>query len=141
MADVLSPFYLAPSDSPGATLVSSILIGDNYGTLAKETRRALRLKNKLGFIDASLEKPNPLSSEFDLWDIGNSMIISWILNSLEKNLRTSLEICAGIVLTLAGSAIVLSSSSDKASRIFWSHKIQRNIGKDIKVGQVVPRFA
>lgn len=67
-------------------LVLSPLTGDNYMTWAKATRQALRVKNKLGFVDGTLEKPDPSSEEFDLWDIANSMIVSWIYNSLDKGL-------------------------------------------------------
>lgn len=50
----------------------------------------MRAEHKLGFVNGSLEKPNPSSEEFDSWDITNSMIVSWIYSSLDKSLQGSL---------------------------------------------------
>ncbi|PKI77156.1 hypothetical protein CRG98_002438 [Punica granatum] len=79
--DFMSPYFISPSDSPWVSLVpaTSALTGDNYATWAKAVRRALRAKNKLGFVDDS-----------NAWDICNNLVVSWIRNSLGKNLQTSL---------------------------------------------------
>lgn len=69
-----SPLFLAPSYSPGATPLSSSLAGDNYATSVKATRRALRAKHKLGFIDRTLEKPDPSTEDLNSWDIRDNMI-------------------------------------------------------------------
>nr|KJB24544.1 hypothetical protein B456_004G150100 [Gossypium raimondii] len=49
---------------------------------------ALTAKNKIGFIDGSIEAPsqdkNP--TEFTLWNQCNSMILSWLTHSVELNL-------------------------------------------------------
>lgn len=52
---------------------------------------ALSVKNKLGFIDGSILKladndPDLLSS----WIKNNSIVISWILNSVSKHISTSI---------------------------------------------------
>lgn len=65
-------------------------MGDYYATWAKATRQVLRAKYKLGFIDGTLEKPEPSLDDFDSWDICNNMIASWIYNSLDKSLHKSL---------------------------------------------------
>jgi len=47
------------------------------------------VNNKPGFIDGSLEKPDPKAPKFNVWDVCNSMIVSWIFNSLDKSLQGS----------------------------------------------------
>ncbi|XP_010260889.1 PREDICTED: uncharacterized protein LOC104599848 [Nelumbo nucifera] len=49
-------------------------------------RIALKAKNKLGFIDGTCEEPDPTSAEYEEWTHVDSMVISWILNSMSKEM-------------------------------------------------------
>lgn len=50
----------------------------------------LSAKNKLGFIDDSIEKPyNDNSHLLNFWTRNNNIVISWILNSVSKEISTS----------------------------------------------------
>ncbi|PKI50879.1 hypothetical protein CRG98_028731, partial [Punica granatum] len=52
------PVYrLASSDSTGAQVIGCALNGDNYLTWSRAMLIALRARNKLAFIDGTLEKP------------------------------------------------------------------------------------
>lgn len=53
-------------------------------------RWELRAKNKLCFIDRLLKKPDLSSLDFGLWEMCNSMIVSWLYNSLDKGLQEGL---------------------------------------------------
>ena len=57
-------------------------------------RMALKAKNKLGFIDGTLTRPEAKEgeefSERDAWDMTNSMLCSWLLNVIDLKLRTSI---------------------------------------------------
>ena len=46
---------------------------------------ALIAKKKIGFIDDTIEEPSQdaNSTEFELWNQCNSMIISWLTHSVE----------------------------------------------------------
>ncbi|KAF8397472.1 hypothetical protein HHK36_016389 [Tetracentron sinense] len=88
--DVSSPYFLHSSDHPGTILVSSLLIGENYPTWKRAMRMALNAKNKLGFVDGSLKKPAPGSSELQTWERCNDMVLSWILNAIDKTLTNSI---------------------------------------------------
>jgi hypothetical protein len=84
----LNPFFLHNGDNPGAVLVSQPLIGENYNTWSRSMTMALRAKNKLKFVDGTLVKPvDPDGAE--AWTRCNDMIISWILNSLSKEIAAS----------------------------------------------------
>lgn len=96
--DPMSPLYLHPSDSPGAVITSLIFDGENYDLWEKAIKNSLRAKNKLGFIDGSITRPElkkgeEPSVEFQLktsaWDTCNSMIISWLLNVIKPSLHSS----------------------------------------------------
>ncbi|OMO65653.1 hypothetical protein CCACVL1_21443 [Corchorus capsularis] len=87
--DLSSPYLLQPSDHPGAILVSCPLNGDNYPTWARAMTNALRARNKYGFVDGSLAKPEATSPDVSTWEKCNSMVISWIFNSLSSDLHNS----------------------------------------------------
>ncbi|XP_031284342.1 uncharacterized protein LOC116143062 [Pistacia vera] len=85
-ADYNSPLFIHPSDTPGSQIVSQILTGsDNYSTWSRAMKIALLAKNKLGFIDGTIERPtNPLQAQ--QWDRCNATVMSWIMNSISKDL-------------------------------------------------------
>ncbi|GKV05630.1 hypothetical protein SLEP1_g17617 [Rubroshorea leprosula] len=86
-----NPFYLHPSDNPGNILVSTPLTGDNYATWRRAVIIALTAKKKLSFVDGSLPQPASDSPNLQSWTRCNTMVISWLLNSISK------EICESII--------------------------------------------
>uniref|UniRef100_M1B089 Reverse transcriptase n=1 Tax=Solanum tuberosum TaxID=4113 RepID=M1B089_SOLTU len=50
---------------------------------------SLSAKNKLGFIDGSSPTPDVADTSFKLWNRCNGMVISWLLNSLSKDIADS----------------------------------------------------
>jgi len=86
-----SPFFLHNGDNPGTVLVSQPLTGENYNTWSRSMIVSLTAKNKLGFIDGSLPKPSPEDeSMHHAWTRCNNMIIAWILNSVSKDIASSI---------------------------------------------------
>ncbi|XP_022853917.1 uncharacterized protein LOC111375346 [Olea europaea var. sylvestris] len=53
-----SPYFIGSNDSTGAVLVTHMLETNNYHSWARSMKRALRIKNKLGFIDGTLCEPS-----------------------------------------------------------------------------------
>jgi len=51
-------------------------------------RTSLRARRKWGFIEGSIEKTKPESSELEDWWTVQSMLISWIMNTIEPSLRS-----------------------------------------------------
>jgi Reverse transcriptase (RNA-dependent DNA polymerase)/gag-polypeptide of LTR copia-type/Integrase core domain/GAG-pre-integrase domain/Retrotransposon gag protein len=87
--DMASSYYLCSSDNPGMTLITCFLNGDNYSTWRRAMQNALFAKNKYGFVDGTISKPNAPAAEVNAWVKCNSMVISWIFNSLHKELHDS----------------------------------------------------
>ncbi|KAJ1697041.1 hypothetical protein LUZ63_005553 [Rhynchospora breviuscula] len=87
--DSSSPFFFYPSDNPGMTITSCILKGENYDLWVKAMRNSLRAKNKLGFVDGTIIKPKPTDPEADVWESSNSMLVSWLFNSIDSSLQPS----------------------------------------------------
>ncbi|XP_073271547.1 uncharacterized protein [Primulina huaijiensis] len=88
----MSPYYIHHSDSPGLVLVSQPLTGDNFTSWHRAMIIALSVKNKLGFVDGSIPKPDD-PALLNSWKRNNGIVTSWILNSVSK------EISASIIFT------------------------------------------
>uniref|UniRef100_A0A2N9HIV2 Reverse transcriptase Ty1/copia-type domain-containing protein n=1 Tax=Fagus sylvatica TaxID=28930 RepID=A0A2N9HIV2_FAGSY len=75
---------------PGAILVSQPLVGDNYHTWSRSMVMALTAKNKVGFVNGLIEQPKDESlPAYNAWVRCNTMVISWLLNSLSKDIASS----------------------------------------------------
>ncbi|KAL6348402.1 hypothetical protein AAG906_005710 [Vitis piasezkii] len=90
MEDSTSPYFLHNSDHPGIVLISHHLIGANYNTWSRAMVLTLTAKNKINFIDGSIPCPEYDDLLFGTWIRYNSMVISWILNSVHKDIVDSL---------------------------------------------------
>ncbi|XP_062088793.1 uncharacterized protein LOC133795356 [Humulus lupulus] len=75
LEDPSDPYYLHHSDNPGNILVSQVLT----------------VKNKIGFLDGSISRPSPTdTSLYNAWCRNNNIVISWILNSVSKEISASI---------------------------------------------------
>ncbi|KAL1196691.1 hypothetical protein V5N11_025416 [Cardamine amara subsp. amara] len=86
---ILSDYYLPPGADPGNIISTVTLNGNNYERWAKVMRNAFHAKNKLNFIDGILQRPSPGTDLYKLWGIINSMMVAWILNTIDPELRSS----------------------------------------------------
>ncbi|GKV50015.1 hypothetical protein SLEP1_g56733 [Rubroshorea leprosula] len=84
-----SPYFLHSSDDPGRVLVTTPLTGENYHTWRRSMQNALFAKNKMGFVDGSLKRPNADSPEYQAWTKCNFIVLSWLLNALSRDLQGS----------------------------------------------------
>ena len=89
--DPLSPYFLHHSDSPGLVLVSQQLTGENYASWSRAMLIALSVKNKTGFVDGSILRPDGTDlGLLNAWIRNNNIVISWILNSVSKDISASI---------------------------------------------------
>ena len=90
MEDLRSPFFLHHGESPGEILVTQPLTEDNYPNWARAMRMALDAKSKLGFVDGTVTASMAITPlEKIAWSKNNSMISSWILNSVFPHISGS----------------------------------------------------
>ncbi|CAL1409881.1 unnamed protein product [Linum trigynum] len=84
-----SPYYINPSENLGQSIVSELLNENNYQMWQRAIRMVLKTKHKVGFIDGSLPMPERTHPEFVVWDASNTIVLCWILNSVDKDIRRS----------------------------------------------------
>ncbi|XP_070008714.1 uncharacterized protein [Nicotiana sylvestris] len=111
MIDSTHSYYLYPSDYPGMNLVSSAFDGKGYGGWRRAVIIALSAKNKLRFINGTLIIPKADSAIQQTWDRCNDMVLSWLLNSLSKEIAES----------------VLYSQSVRIYEVTWKTDLDRQM--------------
>ncbi|XP_074297286.1 uncharacterized protein LOC141627989 [Silene latifolia] len=84
----MSPFHLGNQDNPGNTITHVQLHGENYDEWARSIRLAVKARRKFGFVDGTIAKP---TENLDDWSTIHSMIVSWIMNTVEPSLRTTIS--------------------------------------------------
>ncbi|KAJ0589355.1 putative retrotransposon gag domain, retrotransposon Copia-like protein [Helianthus annuus] len=85
--DIGDPLYLHPSDSSALTIVNIKLKGtENYSVWSSAMKLALEAKNKFGFINGKCEKPKDNEVLAGQWDRCNSVVLTWLLNSVSEEL-------------------------------------------------------
>ncbi|KAK2968679.1 hypothetical protein RJ640_005820 [Escallonia rubra] len=86
--DPSNSYFIHHSDHPSHLLIPIKLNGANYSSWSKSMIHALTAKNKIGFINGSIEQPSEKDqpTEYALWNQCNSMILSWLTHSVEPDL-------------------------------------------------------
>ncbi|XP_056693771.1 uncharacterized protein [Spinacia oleracea] len=87
--DPASPFYLHPTDNTASQLVSVKFKGEGYGDWRRSMMISMSSKNKLGFVNGTLAKPDVTADTYQAWMRCNDMMISWILFNLDTNIAKS----------------------------------------------------
>ncbi|XP_042058513.1 uncharacterized protein LOC121802892 [Salvia splendens] len=88
--DTSNPYFLHPSDNPGIILVPQQLTGSNYVAWSRSFSTALLAKNKLVFVDGSILRPARDDLLYQPWIRCNSMVISWLRNSVSPQICSSI---------------------------------------------------
>ncbi|KAL5559432.1 hypothetical protein UlMin_035643 [Ulmus minor] len=81
-----NPFFLNNGDHLGLSLVSNHQTCSNYNSWSRAMIMALIAKNKMCFVNGSISRPVIDESSYNLWSRCNNMVMSWILNSLSKEI-------------------------------------------------------
>lgn len=79
-------FYLHPSENPTLILVTPLLNNLNYHSWSKNMARVLRSKRKWCLIDGSITISEFRDTEYSDWETCNSMVVSWLIDSIELSI-------------------------------------------------------
>jgi hypothetical protein len=86
-----SPYDLNSNDNPGNIITQVRLKGENYDEWSRAMKVSLRARRKWGFIEGTIETPDENSPEIEDWWTVQSMLVSWILNTVEADLRSTMS--------------------------------------------------
>jgi len=90
LQDLCSPYHVSSSDNPFFLIVPIILEGPNYHHWSPLLQMSLISKNKIGFIDGTIEAPNHTKSLFPAWQRANMLVVLWILKAVSQSIAQSI---------------------------------------------------
>lgn len=76
LVSVDDPFTILPQDNPSFQLVSHPLDDNNYRCWSNAMTMALLEKNKFGFVDVSIPKPEADIPNYVVWERINNIVTS-----------------------------------------------------------------
>ncbi|XP_026450603.1 uncharacterized protein LOC113350688 [Papaver somniferum] len=83
-----SPYYVHPADNPTTILYQPVLTSENYATWVRGFRKALSAKDKLGYIDVTIVKPE-VPADMPYWQRCDDLVGNWVCNSCEPEIGRS----------------------------------------------------
>ncbi|XP_076958475.1 uncharacterized protein LOC143634207 [Bidens hawaiensis] len=92
--DPNSPLYIHASDYPKQMHVNDVLTDSNFADWSQEMMNFLFAKNKVGFVDGSIKKPEETSADYSLWMRCDAMIKGWLTTAMDKDIRASVKYAA-----------------------------------------------
>ncbi|XP_076948098.1 uncharacterized protein LOC143620269 [Bidens hawaiensis] len=89
--DPSSPYYIHTSDYPRQMQVNDLLNDTNYNDWCQEMTNFLFAKNKMGFVDGSMSKPDQTKDKYMAWLRCDAMIKGWLTTTMKKDIRGSVK--------------------------------------------------
>ncbi|GKA67147.1 putative LTR copia-type gag-polypeptide [Tanacetum coccineum] len=86
-----SPLHLHAFDYPKQMHVNDVLTDKNYNDWEHEMMNFMFVKNKTGFIDGSIKKPEIKSDKYLPWIRCDALIKGWLTTTMEKEIRNSVK--------------------------------------------------
>lgn len=97
ITDPASPYFTPSSDVPGVNICGVELKGErNYRELAIAMMTAFRAKGKDGFLTGLITEPKTSGDDRDDWVRVNSMMVSWMMSSLDPTVKSSIGYTANV---------------------------------------------
>ena len=79
-----NPLFSSVSEShQNLSITSHKLNGSNFLQWSQSVKLFVRGKGKFGYLSGSTKKPKADDEGFERWESENSMIMSWLINSME----------------------------------------------------------
>lgn len=90
-SDPTSGYYIHPSNASSTQLVSVKFNGNGFNNWKRSMLLVLSAKNKIGFVNGVIPKPDLTTAEFVYWSRCNDLVISWILFNLDDTIAKSVQ--------------------------------------------------
>jgi len=84
------PYHVSSFDNPFFLIVFVVLEGPNYHHWSHSFQISLISRNKVGFIDQTIEAPTHTSLLFSAWHRANMLVVSWILKTVSPPITQSI---------------------------------------------------
>jgi len=87
----VSPYDLNSNNNSRNIITQVQLRGENYEEWARAMQTSLHARRKWRFVEGIVERPKEGTTKLEDWWTVQSMLISWILNTIEPRLRSTIS--------------------------------------------------
>lgn len=77
----------------------------------------IRGRGKLGYLNGERPKPDTIDPQYAVWDAENSMVMTWLVNSMEEDINNN-YMCYSTAKELWGSVTEMYYGLENKSRIY-----------------------
>jgi len=129
---VSSSSNIADGDVNISKKLSSVLLNEfNYLPWSRAITIALGGRSRLGFINGTAKSPEPSSPKYEAWLSKDQQVMSWILNSMERDLAEIFSYSESS-LDLWNAVRDMYGNQNNSARIFQIHKEIASLHQDGK---------
>ena len=84
-----TPTVFTENTSSNTTLqiTAHKLNGKNFLRWSRSVQMVIRGKGRMGYLNGTVKKPAEDDPTFPMWDTQNSMVMAWLIHSMEEKIR------------------------------------------------------
>ena len=83
---IIIPAMVIKNSSTSLQIITKKLNGKNYLQWPHSASMVIRGKGKISYLDGLIPKPPTSDSSYQTWDTQNSMVMAWLIHSIEDNI-------------------------------------------------------
>ncbi|QHN83700.1 uncharacterized protein DS421_20g706960 [Arachis hypogaea] len=80
---------LVSGDSHSVQITIFRLNGSNYLRWSQSVQMYIRGRGKIGYLTGERSQPNVTDTQYNVWDTENSMVMTWLVNSMEEDISSN----------------------------------------------------
>ena len=111
------PAKTISSDSHSVQITTIRLNGDNFLRWSQSVRMYMKGRGKMGYLTGEKKAPAEEDSAYEVWDAENSMIMAWLVNSMEEEISSN-YMCYPMAKELWENVVQMYSDFENQSQIF-----------------------
>lgn len=77
------------SESHSIQITTIRLNGENFLRWSQSVRMYIRGRGKIGYLTGDKKEPDPKDANYPTWDAENSMVMTWLVNSMEEDISSN----------------------------------------------------
>ncbi|XP_060973285.1 uncharacterized protein LOC133038863 [Cannabis sativa] len=114
------------TESHSVQITTIRLNGENFMRWYQSVKMYMKGRGKMGYLTGEKKAPAETDSTYETWDAENSMVMAWLVNSMEEEINSN-YMCYPTAKELWDNIIEMYSDLENQSQIF---------GLNIKLGEI-----
>ena len=113
----IAPAKSTNAESHSVQITTIRLNGDNFLRWYQSVKMYMRGRGKMGYLNGEKKAPAEADPTYDTWDAENSMVMAWLVNSMEEDISSN-YMCYPTAKELWDNVIEMYSDLENHSQVF-----------------------